>query len=673
MSAATKLRNLWETVTAKTKQLDYALLIFMKGKKNVCVPLDDGTNLRVDIFTPLGKGPWPVIVNAYPYQKDGMGAMFTMEAYYLLKAGYAVVMADLRGIGASDGVSQAPFDGLRGDDLYTLIEWSAKQKWSNGKVGMAGASYGGLTSLRTASENPPSLKAIYANMAPATFYDSFALPGGSLSMLATLGSWLNFMNLINLFPPLYIKNRPDWRVAWKERLDGYAPYLFNAADNAIYNEYWKDIEVRVENIKVPTCILEGWRGFSYRDGFQLYERLSVPKKLVIGPWVHTWPSFTDVEPINYLNDIIRWFDHWLKGKDNGIMQEPPLAIYVMGGNFWKYEQDWLPSRAQKSDYYLHSDGSLNNETDTNAKSISYAHDPGVGTTAGLMSLLALGIDYPREQSEDNSRSLIFDTPVLAEAMEVVGEPALTLTLSTDMPDAAITAKLCDVAPDGQSTLITHGWRRLSRRDDLEHHQPPQPGKDYVINLKLWPADYQLQAGHRLRLCLALSDFPHIFPLPYTGNISLSFGDTHVQKLTLSTLTGETLAGTHPEFLPPDLSLVRGLKPSVPHWEVRRDEGTGQVTVHAGTDIKLPLPHLDSPLKITHFFDATLTEGQPDTAALDATATAAFTLAKHRYAFQVRQVVTSDKVEVSTKIEEDGNPVYDKVLSRALNWVSPDAK
>ena len=98
-----------------------------------------------------------------------------------------------------------------------------------------------------------------------------------------------------------------------------------------------------------------------------------------------------------------------------------------------------------------------------------------------------------------------------------------------------------------------------------------------------------------------------------------------------------------------------------------------MTVHAGVDINLPLPHLDSPLKIAHFFDATLTEGQPNTAALDATARAEFTLAKHRYAFQVRQVVTSDKVEVSARIEEDGNPVYDKVLSRVLNWVSPDAK
>ncbi len=668
MSTETKLRNLLEIFKAKIKQLDYAFLIFIKAKKNVCVPLADGTNLRVDIFMPLGKGPWPVIINAYPYQKDGVGAIFTMESYYLLKAGYAVVMADLRGIGASEGVSQDPFDGLRGDDLYALVEWSANQKWSNGKVGMEGTSYGGMTALRAAAEDPPSLKAIYANMAPTTFYDNIAFPGGSLGMLGVLGSWLNFMNLINLFPPLYIKKRPDWRKVWKERLDGYTPYLFSAAENATYNDYWKTIEIRMENIKVPTYILEGWRGFSYRDGFQLYERLQVPKKLLIGPWVHTWPSFTNIEPINYINDMVRWFDHWLKGRDNGIMKEPPLSIYVMGGDFWKYEQEWLPTRVKKCDYYLHGDGSLHTEADTTAKTVSYAHDPGVGTTAGLMCLFTLGIDYPHEQSQDNSRSLIFDMPVLPDTMEIAGEPLLTLTLSTDMPDVAITAKLCDIAPDGCSTPITHGWLRLSRRDSLEHPLKTQPGKDYEIQLKLWPCDYQLRTGHRLRLCLALSDFPHIFPLPYTGNMHLPFGNAYVQKLTLYTLASEAQAGAHPKFMSPDLSLVRGLKTSVPQWEVRRDEGKKQVTVHAGAEMELPLPYLDFPLKLTHFFDAILTEGQPKTAVLDATARAGFTLAKRRYVFKARQVVTYDKAQISARIDEDDNPIYDKVFSKALNWV-----
>jgi len=668
MSTKTTVYNLIQTAKAKIKQLDYAFLIFIKVKKNVRVPLADGTNLRVDIFTPLGKGPWPVIINAYPYQKDGFGMMFTLEVYYLLKAGYAILMADLRGTGASDGVSQGPFDGLRSNDLYALVEWSAVQKWSNGKVGMEGTSYGGMTALRAATENPPSLKAIYASMAPIAFYDNIAFPGGSLNMLGALGAWFNFMNLLNLFPPLYIKNRPDWRAVWKERLDGYVPYLFNATDSTTYNEYWKAIEIRLDKIKVPTFILEGWSGLSYRDHFQYYEHLTAPKKLVIGPWVHGWASLTDMEPINYITDMIRWFDYWLKGRDNGITKEPPLSIYVMGGDFWKYEQEWPPPRAKASDYCLHGDGSLKPEADTTAKTVSYAHDPGVGTTAGLLSLFPLGIDYPREQSGDNFRSLTFDTPVLPDTMEIVGEPTLTLTLSTDMPDAAITAKLCDVAPDGQSVLITHGWLRLSRCNSLEHPLEIQPGKEYELHLTLWPTDYQLRAGHWLRLCLALSDFPHIFPLPYMGSIRLPFGDARVQKLALYTLTGEAQAAAYPEFMPPDLGLLRGLKPSVPQWQVRRDEGTKRVTVHAGAEIKLPLPFLGSPLKLTHFFDASLTEEQPNTAALDATASAEFTLAKHHYVFAARQIIKYDRAEIAVKVEEDGDVMYDKVITKLLDWL-----
>lgn len=674
MSTKTRVYNLLKIAKAKITQLDYAILIFLKVKKNVSIPLADGTNLRVDVFTPRGKGPWPVIVSAYPYQKDGMAGIFSsMEAYYLLKAGYAVVLADIRGTGASDGVSQDLFDSLRGDDLYALVEWSASQKWSSGKVGMEGISYGGLTALRTAAENPPSLRAVYATMAPISFYDNIAFPGGSLSMLGVAGSWLNFINLINLFPPLYTKNRPDWRVVWKERLEAYTSYLLNSGDNVTYGEYWQKNEVQVENIKVPTYILEGWRGFSHRDSFQLYERLQAPKKLVIGPWVHVWPSFALVEPIHYIHEMIRWFDYWLKDNDTGIMKEPPLAIYVMGGNFWKYDDEWPPAHTNERHYYLHHDGSLGTEADTGEQTIRYTHDPEVGTAAGLMSLYPLGIDYPREQSEDNLRSLTFDTPALPDTVEIVGQPLLTLTMSTDMPDAAITAKLCDVAPEGQSTLITYGWLRMSRRDGLERPIEVQPGKAYEIHLKLWPADYQLQVGHRLRFCLALSDFPHIFPLPYKGNIFLSFGSSSTEKLVLNTLPSGARARAHPAFMPPDLSLLQGQKPATVEWEVRREEGAGQLIVHSGTEAEWPIPHLGSPLKIRHFFDATLIEGQPDTAVLDAAARAEFTMAKHRYVFTARQIVKFDGAEIAVKVEEDGDVLYDKIVTKVLDWASLDAK
>lgn len=657
----------WHRFTSKLTQLDYFLHMFLRARRNVAIPVDDGVNMRADIFTPIGFGPWPVIVSAYPYQKDSLGAVFSLEAYYLLKAGYAIVLADLPGTGASDGVSRDAFDCLRPGYLRSFVEWSAGQKWCNGKVGIAGMSYGGIAALRTAAENPPSLKAVYASMAPISFYDDVAYPGGSLSMLSVLGAWLNLMNLLNLFPPLYVKNRPDWTMAWQARLDGFVPYLAAAADNVTYDNSWKEIEIPIENIKAPTFVVDGWYGFSHRNSFQTYRRLSVARKMVVGPWVHIWPTSAAVEPRNHVFDMLRWFDHWLKDKDNGITEEPPLSIFVMGGDFWKHEHEWLPLRGQEMDFHLRGDRSLRAEAEATASSLTYAHDAGVGTTAGLMSLFSLGIDYPKDQATDDLRSLTFDTAPLAGAMEIAGEPLLSLSLSTDMPDAAITARLCDVDADGNSTLVTRGWRRMSRREGLDHSVPPDPEGECHMSIRLWPTDYQIKAGHRLRLCLALSDFPHIFPLPYNGSIRLMFGPTHLQKLTLCTLS-EDAPRNAAKLRPPNLSLFQGFGPSGTTWQVTRDKVANTVGVNVGTGAHVPRPYLSAPFELKHVFSASLTESKPATATLDATATATFGLAGHRYAFEARQVVTFDRADISVKAEEDGKPVMEKTLTKELRWV-----
>ena len=645
---------------------EFLILILRRTKKNVCVPMADGANLRVDIFRPGGKGPWPVIVSAYPYHKDGLGATFSLEAYYFVKAGYAVVLADIRGTGASDGISRDPFDGLRAADMYALVEWSAKQDWSTGNVGMSGMSYGGVTALAGASARPPSLKAIFAGMAPISFYEDIAFPGGSLNMLSALGSWVNLMNLLSFLPPLCTKSRSDWRKTWQNRLKVGIPILFNPSENVTQNKYWKDLEIPVENIAVPTLILEGWRGFSYRNAFRLYERLRSSKKMIIGPWVHIRPNMTQVEPIDYMKEIVGWFDRWLKGR-NDTGEEPPLSIYVMGEQRWKYEQHVLPREATERILYVQAGGSLGPEADLKPSDVRYAHDPGVGTAAGLMSLFSLGMDYPRDQREDNERSLCFDTMPLSEAMEIVGEPLLRITVATDMPDAAIAAKLCDVGPDGYSAHVTHGWLRLSRRNGLEHPQPPEPHREYEVLLRLWPIDYKLPPGHCLRLTVALSDFPHIFPLPYKGEVRLYFGQEQEAKLTLMIMPASQERQT-PHFDPPDMSLLAALKTPGAVWEVSHDRAVNATNVHAGLEMRLPLPHPRSPLTIQHYFDAHLMEGRPETASLDARASADFRLDGHVYHAEAKQTVDHEHAEVSIKIDEDGKEAYSRVVSGQLKWV-----
>jgi len=651
-------------------KLELAYLYMVKAKKGLRVPMPDGIDLFANLFLPPGKGPWPAVITAFPYQIDGMGGgMSLFEGFDLLKAGYAYLVADLRGHGASEGISRDPFEGLKGEDLYELVEWCARQKWCDGNVGMEGESYGGMSAIKAAAENPPSLKAVFSDMAPMFFYRNLAFPGGSFNMLGVCGTWLNFMNLTNLFPPLYLKGRPDWRRVWEKRLDAYVPYIMQPSQHVDYDDYWRETDFAVERIKVPTFILEGWRGFSYRDGLQAYRVIQGPKKVLMGPWTHYFPSICTDEPVDYMRECIRWFDHWLKGKDTGIVEEPPLSIYVMGKGFWKCEDEWPPKGAESLVYHLHGDGSLSDGPDEYGETMVYSHDPAVGTKAGLVAVFPFGLGYPLEQSEDDERSLAFDSQPLPEPLEIVGEPVLTITASTTMPDAAIRARLCDVTPDGKSTLITGGWLRMSHRDGDERPEEPRQGQDYVLAVTLFPTDYLLEPGHRLRVSISLSDFPYIFPLPYKGDINLDFGPENVQRLEIMAIEGAGLPERRPELATPDLGMFEGqMDPKEREYRVFKDAKTGKVTVHWSVGYELPLPHLKSSMLMKLSCDASVIEGEPATALLEASGRAEFPLEGRDYVFTSRQAVSQRDFEVNATIEENGQVIYDRDFSGELNWV-----
>ena len=256
--------------------------------------------------------------------------------------------------------------------------------------------------------------------------------------------------------------------------------------------------------------------------------------------------------------------------------------------------------------------------------------------------------------------------MMGEALEVVGEPEVTLTVSTDMPDAALSIRLCDVAPDGRSTLITSGVRRLSRRDGLDRVAEVLPGQRYEISVRLWPADYLVAVGHRLRLALALSDFPHIFPLPYSGRLFLHFGASGA-RLVVDTIAASARPDGAEPFRAPDLSLTTGQDMPAPVWEVEHDLDDRRVIVHAGSEAQFPLFHQRTQFHMRHSFDASVTEKKPQTAELHCAASAEFTIDRHPMKFTARQSARHDRIEVSVRAEEDGRVVLDKVFDRPLDW------
>ncbi len=638
----------------------------MQITKNVLVAARDGTRLALDLFLPDGGGPWPVVLLAYPYHKDGQvgfGAWLEISAF--LEAGYACVLADLRGTGSSEGTTRDPFDPLRGEDLYDLVEWCGSQPWSTGKVGMTGQSYGGMTCWKAAAEAPPSLKAIVPVMAPIFFYENLVFPGGSLNMLGLCGAWLNFMNVMNLIPPLYTEGREDWEDHWRRRLETYSPYLFASVEHTAYDAYWKGVDIAVDRVEVPTYILEGWRGFSHRDGLEAFRRLQGPGKILVGPWVHCAPNLAIVEPMDFVREAIRWFDCWLKGKDDGIRAEPPVSIRVLGEGTWRFEEGWPPPDSEERTFHLHGSRRLAERPDGSGGVLEYRHEPTVGTGADLMTVYPLGVDYPKEQAVDDARSLVFDTDPLAEPLEITGEGALTLTLSTDMPDAALTARVCDVDPDGSSALIMRGWMRLSHREGSEAPSPPPPGETLRVRIPLWPIAYRVPAGHRLRVALSLSDFPRLFPLPHRGGIRLHFRPGDAQELRLRTRRPPAGEGRTPALPEPDLGLLETVPFAYePRWRVVRDHVSGEVTVESGMSMEFQPLHLSSPVRTTNHYRATVTEGMPDTARLEADGQIAFSLAGADWRAVVRQRMTQERIEIRTRIERAGETVHEKEFTRA---------
>jgi len=202
---------------------------------------------------------------------------------------------------------------------------------------------------------------------------------------------------------------------------------------------------------------------------------------------------------------------------------------------------------------------------------------------------------------------------------------------------------------------------------------PELGKVYNMTIKFFNTDYQLKVGHRLRLCISLSDFPRCFPLPYQGQINLLFGPENIQKLVLNTIIGEKQVSYHPKFQKPDFSfieyLMKGQKLPLAELKVLKDEKIGKITVHGEVGYEIPLMHLKSPLILSNYYDASVIKGKPETAEIESTGKAKFLLGGQQYFILINQIVRQKEVKISAKIEVDDKVYYKKDFQKSLYWTS----
>ncbi len=566
--------------------------------------MQDGVRLAADLFRPDAERAFPALVEYHPYRKDDMSVPRNGPHLFFAERDYVSVRLDVRGTGASEGANTDEYPLQEQLDGYDAIEWIARQPWCDGNVGMFGSSYSGFTALQVALHRPPHLKAIVPIYATDDRYaDDCHYVGGCLRMYYDIGFYATRMVAWNALPPAVDGLEEDWARIWKEHLEGQVPYMLTWLAHQADGPYWRPASIagQYEKIACPVFLIGGWQDGYPNPPLRLFERLRVPRRLLIGPWNHARADAAVPGPrIHYLHEMLRWLDHWLKGRDTGVMREPPIAVYMqrydeprpdrtLTSGEWRYLHEWPPPRQQSSRLFLATGGRLTSEPAAGEGAEEFCYVPTVGVAGGLWSG-GLTVGLPGDQRPDEALSLVFTSEPLTKQVEILGRPRAVLHVASSAGVAAVVVKLADVAPDGASALVTRGILNGTRRNSLSEPSPMVPGEVYELTIELDATGWIFEAGHRIRLALSGSDFPNVWPTPFplTNQVFLEGGKQ--SRVVLPLAPPHQLGAQRPSFLPPPESMpTADLTSEGPVWEVREDgtQGTTTVLIEHGRTLRLP--------------------------------------------------------------------------------------
>ena len=549
----------------------------VKFESNLPIRLRDGTMTYADVFRPDTSGRFPALLQRTPYDKTApFSRSLMIDAVRAALRGYAVVVQDVRGRYSSEGEYRSFVN--EADDGYDSVEWVASQSWCNGKVGMFGGSYVGATQWLAASAGPPSLTGIAPGITASDYHEGWTYQGGAFeltfnlgwSMGKTTGNWENLSKRLSLSDDVRERLRDstdNMDVAlrhlpmkdWPDLKGDLAPYYYDWLDHPEYDDYWKKvcIEEYHSRIDVPALNYGGWYdiflGGTLRNYMRMREMGATDaarkgQRLLIGPWVHPgaiagfpgtpvgefyfgFRSYSTV--VDMAGVQLRFYDHVLKDMDNGVADEKPVRIFVMGDNVWREEDNWPLERAQNTRYYLHSGGRANTlNGDGWLSTDSPGHeapdvflynpaDPVPTTGGGLCCYDQFGNPGAFDQIPIEARAdvLVYSTPPMERDVEVTGPITVTLYASSSATDTDFTGKLVDVCPgDGCARNLTDGIIRARYRKPRSQAQLIEPGQVYEYTIDLWATSNVFKKGHRIRLELSSSNFPRFDRNTNTGNV-----------------------------------------------------------------------------------------------------------------------------------------------------------
>ena len=534
--------------------------------RDVWTPMRDGVRLQADVYRPAADGRYPVLVTRSPYGRAGA----INAAAYWVANGYVVVAQDCRGRFGSEGDYYPVI--AEGNDGYDTVEWAAAQPWSNGNVGTYGQSYLAADQHVLAPKSPPHLKAMIPISASSDFRQSWVYHSGGAMEWGWMVSYAIFKGRntadrlgmgadfqakldqylepnVNFARPL----TPEWyrqtpHSAWLDTLKDIAPYFADYLDHPDDGPYWWEINLRRHwhEVNVPIFHIGSWYDIFQEGAWNNFSGISAlggplargNQKLLMGPWGHLFPytqpttkgtgdiDFGPNAAIDLMNEQRRWFDHWLKGVDTGIMREPKVSLFVMGENRWRTAQEWPPQGVQYTPWYLHGngnansaagDGSLSRQPPEMEAADHFVYDPAdpVPTLGGSTLIIPLGVGDQRPV-EERRDVLVYTSEPLREPLEVTGPLSVTLYAASSAYDTDFTAKLVDVRPDGYAQNIQDGIIRARYRDSGSQPTLLTPGRVYRFVIDLWATSHVFLPSHRLRLEISSSNFPRFDRNPNTG-------------------------------------------------------------------------------------------------------------------------------------------------------------
>ncbi len=551
------------------------------------IELADGTRLSARIWLPedAESDPVPAVLEYLPYRKhDGTAIRDAVRQPYLAGHGYAAVRVDIHGSGESDGILEDEYTRRELDDACEVIAWLAGQPWCSGAVGMTGISWGGFNALQVAALRPPALRAIMTLCSTDDRYADDVHYRGGCVLASDMLHWASSMLTWIGRPPDPALLPDSWREVWLDRMERTPPYIEQWLSHQRRDEYWKHGSVCEDYpaIAVPVYAVGGWADGYTNAVFRLLAGLTVPRKGLVGPWAHAFPDDAAPGPsIGWLQECVRWWDHWLKGRETGIMDEPMLCAYVLDSvapqpsyetrpGRWAGEESWPSPRIETLRIELEA-----------AEPLVHRPVQTLGTEAGVWCAEGQSADLAGDQRRDDALSACFDLEPLAGDVELLGLPAVELDLSADRPLALVCVRLCDVFPDGTAALVTRGLLNLAHRDSHEHPEPLEPGRRYRIKIELDSIAYAVPAGHRLRVAVSSTYWPWAWPSPEPVTLTLHGGTLELPVRPARPEDAALPAFAHPEHTPA-LETEQGAQ-APDGRSLRRDYATGRVEQHFDYD------------------------------------------------------------------------------------------